>query len=83
MNRSQVFESYSEHVMHHRMFKRLTAAELQLCRDFLRDNESLDRHAFAHKVNRWFLDQPNKPKHLTDMWALLIQANVKAGEKNV
>jgi hypothetical protein len=73
--RLQKFESYATHLMHHKTFARLSRAEREQCREFIRANDHLDVNGFASLVNRWMLDQP-KPKHYTDMWALVLQSNV-------
>lgn len=57
------------------IFRRLTKLELSLCEQFITENDSLSVDQFATALNRWYLDKPDKPKHLTDMWALILGAN--------
>lgn len=74
MNRLIKFESFAQDLMLGKLYGKLTTDELRLCREFLITNAGLDRNQFCEKVNRWYLDNPNKPKHLTDMWALVLQS---------
>lgn len=70
------FESFSKHPMHKGLFKKLSGAELDRCRKFIFDNESLNHNEFAAKANRWMLDQ-ERPKNYSTMWALVFQSNGK------
>lgn len=74
--RLTIFESFKEDPGQRTLFAKLTEADLEQCRAFIRDRSSLDRNDFAKEVNRWMLDQP-KPKNYTAMWALVSQANSK------
>lgn len=74
-NRLATFESYATHPWLGKAYKRLSMAERELVRRFIVDNNNLDKGAFEFKVNRMFLDQPNKPKNYTTILELLICAN--------
>jgi len=76
--RIEAFEAYSAHPLNKKLYFRLTDEERNLCLKFMEDHAALDLYQFADKTNRWYLGAPNKPKNLTHMWALLIQANVAA-----
>lgn len=46
-----------------KLLKKLKKDEIEFCRKFLIENESLDRNEFAKKVNRLFIDEKNPPKN--------------------
>lgn len=52
------------------MFK-LKDLELAIIADFIKENEDLSRDDFVYKVNRMFLDNPNKPKNYALIQELL------------
>jgi hypothetical protein len=79
MSRLQNFEALKEHPMLGTIYKKLSAADIELCRAFLRETESLSRDEYSLKVNRWYLDKP-KPKRLSDMWALVLQSTDRIGK---
>lgn len=74
MDRLKKFESFKDHSMHGKIYKRLTQAELNRCHEFIMTREGMDKDQFAHELNRWMLHE-EKPKHHTDMWALVMQSN--------
>ena len=71
------FYDHAQHPMFHKLLERLTKEEFALCVQFIQDNSGLNNDDFNLKVNRWFLDVPNKPKRLSDMWALVLQSVIK------
>jgi hypothetical protein len=73
MSRLQNFEALKGHPMLGNIYKKLSNTDLDLCREFLRETETLTREEYCMKVNRWYLDKP-KPKRLSDMWALVLQS---------
>jgi phage-related protein len=77
MTRLEAFNSFVECPVNCKILERLSWGERLECVEFIKQNDELDLNMFAEKVNRWYLDQPHKPKHLTDMWALVLQANTK------
>lgn len=64
----------SKNFMYQKLARKLTEAEFDDCVAFIEDNSDLDNNEFAHKLNRWKLDQL-RSKHHTDMWALLTACN--------
>jgi hypothetical protein len=68
------FESFKEHIVQGKLYRKLTQSELKLCREFIGKHDGLDRNAFADKCNKWMLGEP-KPKNHTTMWALVLQSN--------
>lgn len=73
MTRIELFNSFADHPMQQRLMKRLTKEEMALCVEFITTNSELDRNEFTMKVNRWFLNSSERPKHHVDMWALVSQ----------
>lgn len=67
------FYSFEKHPRLGKIFKRLNTHERLACREFLATNGQLNKNEFNFNVNRWFLDDPNKPKHHADMWALVSE----------
>lgn len=57
------------------LVRKLSLAERALCEQFIAENESLSSSEFAFKLNRWFLDKPDRPRHLNEMWAALTESN--------
>jgi hypothetical protein len=74
ITRREIFLSHKNHLMLGKTFSKLSELEIELCLDFIERHKSVDNGEFGHFVNRWFLDQVNKPKHWVDMWALVMQS---------
>lgn len=74
MNRLAAFEGLAEHAWHRRNWKRLSGADREACRAFIRANEALCVQQFEYAANRWLLDQP-KPKRFTMMLELVVASN--------
>lgn len=68
------FESFKHHLMHGKIWKKLSKKELELCRQFILDHDHLDQDNFAYYANRWLLDK-EKPRNYSTMWALVFQSN--------
>lgn len=73
--RLERFESFREHPWLKKAFKKLSAKEVQIARDFIHANSKLDRNAFEMAVNRMFMDHPCKPKSWTVIVELLANSN--------
>jgi hypothetical protein len=73
--RIQAFEAYQAHPWLKKVYRKLTVEELSFVFAFLKENAGLDKGAFELKVNRLFLDQPNKPKHYREILELLTCSN--------
>lgn len=73
-NRLDKLESFKDHLVQGKLYRKLTKEELQLCRDFILANDGLDKNAFQAKCNRWMLDGI-KPRNHTTMWALVTQVS--------
>jgi hypothetical protein len=69
------FHSHRDHIMLGKLMARLTREELALCEEFITIREHLSHDRFCEAVNRWYLDAPKKPRHLNDMWALVLQSS--------
>lgn len=74
MNRLDTFEALATHPWLGKAFKKLTQSELLIARQFIVQNNALDKGAFETLVNRMFLDIP-KPKHHTIILELLVCSN--------
>jgi hypothetical protein len=74
MIRLSKFEQMKLHPMHGNLYRKLSEKEREQCRDFIRQNDHLDRDDFAEKANRWMLDQA-RPKRYSDMWALVFMVS--------
>jgi hypothetical protein len=75
MTRLEKFESLQNHPWLKKSWGKLKTVEREIARQFLNENAQLDRGQFEFKVNRMFLDQPNKPKNWTIILELLANAN--------
>jgi hypothetical protein len=72
--RLEAFNGFADNPGMKNLFKKLSDADLEECRTFIRERAGLDRNEFAAAVNRWKLDQP-KPKNFTSMWSLVLESN--------
>ena len=52
MKRLEKFNKLIIHIMHKKLWERLSKSEKQECVDFIAQNDHLDKNEFAHKVNR-------------------------------
>jgi hypothetical protein len=68
------FNAFENDPGQEKLFKSLTPAEREQCRDFIRAHDHLPLNEFAEVVNRWMIDQ-SKPKRYAVMWALVSQTN--------
>lgn len=73
-NRMQNLENIKTHPMLKNLFKRLTLEEYAIVVEFIEKHQHLDRNEYAKACNRLFLDKP-KPKHHSDIWAIVLQCN--------
>ena len=55
--------------------QKMTAREREIVTTFIAENDALYRGAFELKVNRMFLNQPEKPKRWVTICELLTVAN--------
>lgn len=78
MDRLTAFHGYESHAWLGRLYKKLTADDLNLCIDFINQNWELDKNDFEKKVNRLFLDK-EKTKNWKLITELLICANSASG----
>lgn len=74
MSRIENMQKLRGHTVLGALFRKLTQNEMFLVEQFLEQNELLSDDDFIIKVNRWYLDSSDKPKHLTNMWSILIQS---------
>ena len=78
------FRSFATHAWLKKDFAKLSKKELQMCESFIIALGSISHDEFAVAVNRWFLDDPNKPKRHTIMWGLVSTSGsaVREQERN-
>lgn len=73
--RMKMLESFKTHPMHYKLFKKLNAAQIEECVQFIKENDHLNRDEFAFKVNRWHLGSNTPMKIRSVQWALVSQTN--------
>lgn len=57
---------------------KLSGTDFDVIVDFIEENEELGHLEFEYKVNRMFLDKPEKPKKFAIIQELLMVANTRA-----
>lgn len=77
MNREQAFLSFSTHAFLHKLYAKMKANDRAIAFQFLQENAALSRADFEYKLNRFFLDKPEKPKNWAIISELLCNANSK------
>jgi hypothetical protein len=75
MNRVDTLILICKEFHYEKLVRRLSEAELIECEEFCRDNQPLGHLEFEYEANRWYLDNPKKPKHLSIMVELVGVAN--------
>lgn len=70
--RLEKLEQLGKHPWYGNLAKRLTEGEFDEIVSIIEDNEHLDRGGFTMMIQRLYLDQKKKPKHLTLMMDLLM-----------
>lgn len=78
---SEIFETLKSNPMLAKCWNRCTKAELDECRAFLKTHESRGLNVLNREINQWYMDQPNKPRHYADMWALLVACAPRSIER--
>lgn len=75
MSQRQIqFDNYRNHGWLKKSYNRLSVTDLNIARQFIQDNDNLDKQAFFLKVNRMFIDK-EKPKNFTTILELLTCCN--------
>lgn len=72
--RAERLAEYETHPMYGKLLKRLQKYEILYIREFIAANESLDKNAFAFKVNRIGIDQP-KTRNAAIVCDILLGVN--------
>lgn len=70
-----VIESYRTRPHFNRIMEKLTTSDMSEIIAFVDDNGDLDRGSMEVKINRLYLDLPNKPKNWTRIQEILSCAN--------
>lgn len=74
MTRLQKMNKLKTHPMLKNLFRRLTQEDLKRVEAFVIEHDALNNNDYISKVNRWMLDENPKPKHYSDMWAIVLQS---------
>lgn len=72
MLRSERFELNKNHPMIGNLYKKIRPEDHQFCLNFLKDTEELNDDDFSAKINRLWMDDPNRPRTSGEMWAILM-----------
>lgn len=73
MTRQEILNDLRKHPITGNLFKKLTVGEAKFIDDFLEANANDDSSQLAHKINRLFIGDLNKPKHHDIIWAILCE----------
>lgn len=75
MRRLQALESLRCDAVASKLLKELNEKEYLQLLEFIQMNDHLDFNDFAAKANMWMVDELDKPRHHTTMWALATEVN--------
>ena len=82
MSRPSYLKTVKENPGMRVVVKKMTEKDFGFIDEFLAKNTTLDSASFAKKVNRLFLDQPEKPKNHICIWAILNEmCSIEGGKK--
>lgn len=73
MKRLETLEKLKTHAIIGKFFKKLKSSDLDIINKFLIETQQDDVNSYAEKVNRLFLDKPDKPKQWVTIWAILTE----------
>lgn len=73
-SRLEAFQKLKDHPALGQIYKRLRVNDLVYVREFILRTDHMSDDEFILAANRLELDNPHKPKNLTNIWALLIQS---------
>lgn len=73
MSRKSNLIKLTAHPYLHKLFSKLTKAEHEMVVQFVAENNDMPKNEYMFKANRWLLNEPVKPKHYSDMWAIITQ----------
>lgn len=51
------------HPWNHRLFKKISKSDIQIIEDFFNSQNESDKDKYFYNLNRFFLDNPDKPKN--------------------
>lgn len=72
MQRFIKLQELKKHPIEKKLFAKLSEFEKSYVDAFVYQNRDLSTNDWAEKVNRLFLNEPNKPKNHKDIWAILL-----------
>ena len=67
--RALALESLKESYRWKRLLPQLSQKDMETVESFINSNSTASKDEFVHRLNRMFLDQPNKPRK----WALITE----------
>lgn len=82
MTRWDAFQQLSSHPWYERLFKKLSARDVDWAQRFLSETHHLPLPEFETRLNRVFLHDPNKPKAYITLWELLQVAALNSHHAN-
>lgn len=71
----QTISGMRNHAVHKKLINKLSQTELNQCYQFILQHEHLSQKEFIKALNMWNVDNRNKPKNHTTMWAVILEAN--------
>jgi hypothetical protein len=80
MSREETFYGLKYDAWYGRLYNKLTLSERSECIAFIITRNDLDFGQFENAAQRWYLDQPVKPRNLPIMTELVNVANAKANK---
>ncbi len=70
--RLTALKALSDHAWYGKVLKQMSEAEFDLVVELIEEHGDLDRNEWTVKINRLYLDQPNKPKRLSLLQDVLM-----------
>lgn len=77
MTRIDKFKTLRVHPRHSKMIAKLSLFDLAYCDAWIQANDELDQNDFEMRVNRMFMDNPDKPKNWATIMEVIATCNVK------
>lgn len=73
--RTEAFNKLFDCPVHRSAMNKMSNEELDMCLEFIAQNDHLDVNQFAAKLNMWNVDNNSRPKNASTMWAMVCSAN--------
>jgi hypothetical protein len=69
MTRLERFNSYESHPWLKKVYKKLKASDREICSQFIKKHDALNKNDFEILINRMFLNDQNKSQN----WKLILE----------